>query len=285
VVLFPGQGSQRSDMEDAVIRWAPELHAAVLEIVGADVFGRVEESTRFLQPALFCASVAGWRQLEPRVGGDEVGAFAGHSLGEFAALVAAGALSPIDGLHLVALRGRLMERAAGEGPPGGMVALIGREPAYMAMLASKFGVTLANDNANDQAVLSGPQASLDEAVEEAVRLGLRCRRLHVSGAFHSPAMEPVVAEFRAALDAAEWHPPAAPVWSSCTAAPFDEQPAEVLAAALTQGVRWRELTERLAAAGFDRFVEAGPGKVLSRLVPRTVPDVTAASLQDLFARA
>src|SRR4051812_47285975 len=154
-ILFPGQGSQTPGMRDAVAEHAPEL----LERLGDEPFQRVGESTRFAQPAIFCASLAGWRALDAAPL-----AMAGHSLGELTALVAAGALDPLDGLELVVLRGQLMEAAGG----GTMLALLGAEVEQAEALAGAHGVTVANDNAPGQLVLSGPAQALD-AVARAAR--------------------------------------------------------------------------------------------------------------------
>src|SRR5947209_19001826 len=120
-LLFPGQGSQTPQMRETVARERPELLEAVAEAVGEDPFPRVDDGTRFAQPAIFCASLAGWRAL----GEPAAELSAGHSLGELAALVAAGALGALDALRLVALRGVLMQRAGEQGAEGGMVALLG----------------------------------------------------------------------------------------------------------------------------------------------------------------
>src|SRR5262245_29590937 len=124
-ILFPGQGSQTEDMRDEVARERPDLLEIAVEVVGEDPFPRVEEGTRYAQPAIFCASLAGWAGL-----GRPLGEYmAGHSLGELAALVAAGSLDERDGLELVALRGRLMQEAGETAGDGGMLALMGQGAA------------------------------------------------------------------------------------------------------------------------------------------------------------
>ena len=143
-VLFPGQGSQTPDMRDLVAAVRPDLLDAAIDLVGEDPFPRVEESTRFAQPAILCASLASWTRLRDHV--DPV-ALAGHSLGEFSALAAAGAISDHDALRLVVLRGNKMA-SSGEASGGGtMLALMGATPAQSAALADRHGVSLANDNA------------------------------------------------------------------------------------------------------------------------------------------
>src|SRR5947209_14162645 len=152
-ILFPGQGSQTSEMRDTVKAVRPELLDAAAEAVGADPFERVGDGTQFAQPAIFCASLAGWDGL-----GRPLGDFmAGHSLGELAALVAAEAISEQDGLELVALRGRLMQDAGA----GGMLALLGSGAAEQAgELAEAHGLAVANDNSPQQVVLSGARDAL-----------------------------------------------------------------------------------------------------------------------------
>ncbi len=263
-LLFPGQGSQTPDMRELVAQRCPELLERCLELVGEDPFARVEESTRFQQPAIFCASIAGWRGLPDDI---TPGAAAGHSLGELAALAAAGVLSVDDALELVVLRGRLMAEADAT---GSMIALVGADADEAAQVADAAGLTVANDNAPGQIVLAGDRASFDRAEEVAGALGKRTIRLPVAGAFHSPSMAPAVAPFRAALDEAEFAEPAFTVFSCATAKPFTD-PRDELARALIRPVRWRETFTAMHEAGATRFIEVGPGKVLARLAKRIVP--------------
>ena len=264
VALFPGQGSQTPDMRDLVAQRDGELLERCIALVGEDPFPRAGESTRFAQPAIFCASLAGWDALA--LGG--TAAAAGHSLGELAALAAAGVLGRDDALRLVVLRGKLMAEADDS---GSMLALVGATEEDAEAVAAAAGVTVANDNAPGQVVLSGPREALARAEELARE---RCRRalpLDVAGAFHSPAMEPAAEPFRAALADTELHDGAFPVFSCASARPFEDVRAE-LAAALTRPVRWRETVLALHEAGARRFVEVGPGKVLARLGKRILPD-------------
>jgi [acyl-carrier-protein] S-malonyltransferase len=264
VALFPGQGSQTPEMRDLVAHRAPDLLERVTALVGEDPFPRAGESTRFAQPAIFCASLAGWDAL-----GLEPAAAAGHSLGELAALAAAGLLAREDALRLVVLRGELMADAD---DVGSMLALVGVSQEDAEAVAAEAGVTVANDNAPGQVVLSGPRDKLARAEEVAKERGRRALPLDVAGAFHSPSMEPAVQPFRAALDETELHDAAFPVFSCASTQPFADVRAE-LAAALTKPVRWRETVLALHEAGARRFVEVGPGKVLARLGKRIVPDV------------
>jgi [acyl-carrier-protein] S-malonyltransferase len=268
-ILFPGQGSQTDEMRATVERHRPELLQAAEEVVGQDPFARVKEGTQFAQPAIFCASLAGWEAL----GRPEGDFMAGHSLGELAALVAASSLRERDGLELVALRGRLMQEAGERAGNGGMLALMGRGAAERAPeLAEALGLTVANDNSPQQVVLSGPRSALPEAAAAAAELGLRPMELDVTGAFHSPMMASAAPAFEAALERVEVRPPAVTVLSAVTAEPFDDVRRRLLEA-LTRPVRWRETMLALSRLGAERFVEVGPGRVLSGLAKRTLADV------------
>jgi [acyl-carrier-protein] S-malonyltransferase len=271
--LFPGQGSQTSDMRDAVAGVRPDLLSLAEEIVGEDPFARAEEGTNFAQPAIFCASIAGWEALgRPR--GEMM---AGHSLGELAALVAAGCLPERDGLELVALRGRLMQQSGERAGDGGMIALLGKGAADHATdLADAHGLAVANDNSPQQIVLSGDRSAFADAGAAAKELGLRAMELPVTGAFHSPMMAAAVPEFEAALARVEISPPQVTVFSAVTAAPFEDVRAQ-LAQALTMPVRWRETLLAMRERGAERFIEVGPGRVLTGLVKRTLSDVELVS--------
>jgi [acyl-carrier-protein] S-malonyltransferase len=268
-IIFPGQGSQTPGMRDSVAEHRPDLLELAAEVVGDDPFARINEGTDFAQPAIFCASLAAWASLGRPLGD----LMAGHSLGELAALVAAGSLGERDGLELVALRGRLMQRSGAEAGDGGMLALLGAGAADHAWaLAQAHRLAVANDNSPGQVVLSGARAQLPAAAAAAKELGLRALELDVTGAFHSPMMAAAVPEFEAALAEVEIAAPRVPVLCAVTAAPFDDIRAR-LAQALTSPVRWRETMLALNARGADRFVEVGPGRVLTGLAKRTLKDV------------
>jgi malonyl CoA-acyl carrier protein transacylase len=271
-ILFPGQGSQTPTMRDDVARVRPDLLELVVECVGEDPFLRVDDGTRFAQPAIFCASLAGYEAM----GRPEGQFMAGHSLGELAALVAAGVLSERSGCELVALRGRLMQESGERAGDGSMLAVLGAGAAEHAQaIADRGGLAVANDNSPQQVVLSGDKAGFEAASAAAKELGLRPRELAVTGAFHSPMMAGAVPEFEAALARVELEPdplPGVTVISAVTAAPLDD-PRRRLAEALTAPVRWREVVLTLHDRGVRRFVEVGPGKVLTGLVKRTVDDV------------
>ena len=202
---------------------------------------------------------------------------AGHSLGELAALVAAGCLDERDGLELVALRGKLMQESGERAGEGGMLALLGKGAAdHAAELSEGNGLSVANDNSPQQVVLSGDRSRFDGASAAAKELGLRPMELPVTGAFHSPMMAEAVPAFTEALERVEvTSPQGVTVLSAVTAAPFEDVRAQ-LAQALTMPVRWRETLLAMRELGAERFVEVGPGKVLTGLVKRTLRDVELA---------
>ena len=268
-ILFPGQGSQTPEMRDLVAEVRPDLLELAVEVVGEDPFPRADDGTNFAQPAIFCASLAGWTALGRPLGQ----LMAGHSLGELGALVAAGALPERKGLELVALRGRLMHESGSAAGNGSMVAVIGRGAAdHAEEIATAADLTVANDNSPQQIVLSGEKDHIPAAIEAARELGLRAMELDVTGAFHSPMMAAAVPAFSAALAATEFAPPRTIVLSAVTAQPFTD-PRRELADALTMPVRWRELLLECRARGAERFVDVGPGKVLTGLAKRTLSDV------------
>jgi [acyl-carrier-protein] S-malonyltransferase len=241
-----------------------------LELLGYDPFEHLSEGTRYQQPALFLCSVAAWEAWrEEGDEEDEARAAAGHSLGEYAALVAAGALQFEDAVRLVDERASAMADA-GEQNAGGMIAMLGGDGHNVRELASRLGLVVANDNAPGQLVLSGAVVALDEA-EDVARdeTGARARRLDVTGAFHSPLMEPAAERLRAALEATPVAEPRIPVYSNGSAAPFVDVRRE-LAENLLRPVRWRETLLALRTARIERFVELGPGEVLTGLVKRTL---------------
>jgi [acyl-carrier-protein] S-malonyltransferase len=281
VLLFPGQGSQTDDMREQVERHRPDLLELALSEVGDDLFERADEGTRWAQPAIFCAALAGFELLRDRV---EPDLMAGHSLGEIAALTAAGALTAEDGFRLVAARGRLMQEAAERGD-GGMLAVRARERAPVEQVAAACDVVVANDNAPDQLVLSGALGPLEEAAERLGERGVRTKRLPVAGGFHSPLMASVVEPFREVVRQTEVREARVPVLSCVTAAPFDDV-RERLVQAITSPVRWLEVMRALRRQGATRFVETGPGHVLTNLVRRSLEDVEAeAPLEREAARA
>jgi [acyl-carrier-protein] S-malonyltransferase len=271
-LLFPGQGSQTDDMRETVERFCPELLEQAIAELDADPFEHVEDGTAFVQPALYCASLAGWASAG-RPGAEFM---AGHSLGELAALAAAGSLTESTGLSLAVTRGRVMQEAAEAGPEGGMLAVLGSGEGALA-IAERLQLTVANDNAPGQVILSGAVEALEEAGPALKEAGLRTMRLRVQGPFHSPAIAPAVPAFQNALADAEVAPPRVPVISGTTALPFDDI-RQRLAEALTSPVRWRETLIHLHDQGVRSFIETGPGNVLTGLVRRTLDGVQATAV-------
>jgi [acyl-carrier-protein] S-malonyltransferase len=262
-LLFPGQGSQTSTMATVAAEQLPELVEQAADELGGDVFEQIGEGTQYAQPALFIAGLAHWKAA----GEPHAAFYAGHSLGELPALVVAGALEASAGLRLAAVRGRLMDEAS-KVRPGGMVASLGGSDEVVQKVAGEFELTIANDNAPGQVILSGDAEKVGEARKALRAEGAKAIRLPVAGAFHSPLMEPAIPGYKEILDQTEFV--AAPgAYSSITAAPFDDVRADLLAA-LTQPVRWRDTLAALADAGATTFLETGPGDILTGLCRRTL---------------
>jgi malonyl CoA-acyl carrier protein transacylase len=264
-ILFPGQGVGDRSSRDLVAAARPDLLRLAEALTGADPFDRIEESTRFAQPAIYCASLASFESL----GRPAPACFAGHSIGEIGALAAAGAIDDRDALHLVIARGEAMEEAARSQPPGGMLAVRADRDEALA-LARGQGLVLANENAPRQYVLSGPQAGIEAAAALARADGIRTKRLPVAGAFHTAEMVDAVPPFRKALDAVEIGEPAAPVISCSTGEPFAGEIGAALAAAVALPVRWVDVLQKVQAMGVRRYLDAGPGRVLAGLVAHTI---------------
>jgi [acyl-carrier-protein] S-malonyltransferase len=265
-LLFPGQGSQNGSDLDFVWATAPDLAARAVVEVGADPFKRARMGTRFLQPAVYCASVASWTRL-----GRPLPRFvAGYSLGEFAALAVAGAFSVEEGLRLVALRGRLMQEAVEVAPSGGMIVVSGVSEAGVLALSRRHGLTIAGDNCPGQVVLSGESVALWGAAADTVSYGGRCTRLPVPGSFHTAAVRSAAAEFEAALRDADIRPPALEVFCSTSGERVDDVRARLLDG-FAKRVEWRSTLLALHRAGARRFIDVGPGTGLATLVRRTLP--------------
>jgi malonyl CoA-acyl carrier protein transacylase len=274
--LFPGQGCSLQGAERLVREHCSELHERSRELIGCDPLPRASESTRFAQPAIYLASIAGWRRA--REEGVEPVAFAGHSLGELSALSAAGVWSAQRGLELVVLRARLMAEASAGGD-GGMLALLRASIEDARELAARAEVTVANDNAPGQVVLSGSRAALRELAADARERGLRTIPLDVSGAFHSPAMAAVAPALERAVLESSPGRPSAPVYSCFTGRPFGDVASE-LAAAICAPVRWRETVAAIDRAGAQRYLDVGPDVVIAGLVRRIVPGADVLSMQE-----
>ena len=292
--LFPGQGSAAIGMGEALSAASPAA-AAVLDGLGTlapDVRRLIQEGpaeelirTSNAQPAIFAVNCACLAALAER--GVLPDIVAGHSLGEYAALVGAGVLDFERGLPLVLQRGAVMEQAAAS-RPGTMLAILGGTPsevdAIIAESAQQGIIANANDNAPGQVVISGDVETLQAAATAFRALGARVMDLPVGGAFHSPLMADGEAAFGPVLEAAAFQDGRVPVVSNYTATPatLADDVKSALRPQITGRVRWRESVEAMLAFGVDTFVEVGPGTVLSGLVRRCTrgQKVTIANVED-----
>lgn len=284
--LFPGQGSQRVGMgrDTWEVPSARALWEKAEEVLGLPLqrlcFEGPEEAlmaTENAQPALLLTSLALLKVVEEAAGGRVQPDFcAGHSLGEWTALAAAGALEEMTALRLVRRRGELMRRA-GEERPGTMAALLGlsrEEVVSLCQQARGQGwVEPANWNAPGQVVVAGEVAGVREAMRLAQERGGKAIPLKVSGAFHSRLMMPAVAGMEEALRGVAFRQPRCPVVANVNAEPTTDPRAfpRLLVQQLVNGVQWEASVRRLAAEGVTEFVEIGPGRVLSGLVQRILP--------------
>ncbi len=283
-VLFPGQGSQHVGMGADLFDARPDLlGGAADEVLGWSLRsvcleGPEEELTRTdrAQPALYALAYALWEAFADAAP-EPPAAAAGHSLGEYTALAAAGAFDYYTGLRLVAARGAAMAKAAAT-EPAGMAALLGagedRAEEIAAARRSEGGrLWVANVNDPSQVVLAGSDDDIDWVVGNARDLGVRrAVRLPVAGAFHSPYMQSAADELTAALAAVKFAPPRFPVWGNAAALPLPDDPSAELARQLTAPVRFRA---GLAAAhewGVAAFAHVGPGNVTAGMARRTVPE-------------
>ena len=288
--IFPGQGSQFPGMGKALYERsaeARELMDRANEILGFPItdimFGESAEAlkaTRVTQPAIFIHSVV----LALCSGLETPSMVAGHSLGEFSALAAAGAMSFEDALRLVAVRASAMQKCC-EKVPGSMAAIIKLPTETIEeVCASCSGLVIpANYNSEGQVVISGEAEAVAEACKKMMEAGAkRALPLPVSGAFHSPLMEPARLELAEAIDKTPFQAPACPVYQNVTALPSSDP--EVIKAnllkQLTSPVRWTQTVQNMVADGADYFLEIGPGTVLQGLVGRIAPDVVKEGLSE-----
>ncbi len=296
-LIFPGQGSQAVGMGQALFAAVPQARSVFEEVdealglpLSQLIFEGSEETLRLTenaQPALMATSLAALRALEARSGRaiEQLCRFvAGHSLGEYSALAAAGSISIADAARLLRLRGRAMQAAVPVGE-GAMAVVLGLELAAVeavAAEASQVGVcALGNDNAPGQAVVSGTRQAVERAVEIAKAQGAkRSMLLPVSAPFHCPLMAPAADAVQAALAEIEIRPPAVPVIANVTAAPESDpnRLVALLVEQVTARVRWRECLETMAEHGIEETVELGSKRVLSGLTKRTLPGVRTIAL-------
>jgi [acyl-carrier-protein] S-malonyltransferase len=299
--VFPGQGSQSVGMGQALAAASPAA-AAVLAAADAALHEPLSrlafdgpadqlDRTENAQPALLAVSIAYLAAVRERwaaLGIDEPqpAYAAGHSMGQYSAFVAAGVLSIDDGIRLVRERGRLMQ-ASGAGRDGAMAAILGLEDAALPALveqASAHGVFgVANRNAPGQVVVSGERAAIEAAAGIARELGARkAIVLPVSVAAHSPLMAEAADGMRRILADIPFHDPVVPLLANADARPITTAAAarDELVDHLTAGVDWVAAVERMTAGGVTTFIEVGPGRVLTGLIKRIVPDAEALALDD-----
>jgi [acyl-carrier-protein] S-malonyltransferase len=299
--IFPGQGSQYVGMGQALAAISPAaaaVFAAADAALGTPVSrlaweGPEEELnlTENAQPALLATSIAYLEALKERWAADESPAplpafIAGHSMGQYSAMVAAGVLTLADGLRLVRERGRQMQ-ASGEGRDGAMAAIIGLDDAALPELVRRaaasgtFGV--ANRNAPGQVVVSGERAAIEAGAEIAKELGAkRAIVLPVSVAAHSPLMANAAAAMSAVLAEVPFADPSAPLLANADARPLTTGNAarDELVEHLTTGVDWVRAVEAMAASGVDTFIEIGPGRVLTGLTKRIAAEALVLATDD-----
>ena len=288
--VFPGQGAQYTGMgkdlydNNAEVRAMMERANEILGCRLTDIMfeGTAEElkQTKVTQPAVFLHSVAMAKAL-----GVEPSAVAGHSLGEFSALVVAGALSFEEGLRLVSKRAQAMQ-ACCEAVPGTMAAVLSLtdEEVEAVCEATEGVVVAANYNCPGQLVISGEKSAVEAACVKAKEVGARrALVLPVGGAFHSPLMEPAREELERAISEAKFSAPLCPIYQNVDAEPHTD-PEEIkqnLIAQLTAPVRWTQIVRRMVEDGVDQITELGPGTVLQGLVKKIAPEIPVESKMSL----
>jgi [acyl-carrier-protein] S-malonyltransferase len=290
VVMFPGQGSQAVGMGCDMAAADPvmcDAYAEASAVLGYDLQdlccqGPMDRLSRtdFTQPALLAASVGMFRILQRD--GLRFDVAIGHSLGEFSALVATGAVDFADALRIVRRRGQEMLRAA-DANPGGMAAVIGLDDAVVESLCDgQDGVWPANFNSPGQVVVSGRRVDLEVLAEKARAAGAkRIISLPVSGAFHSPLVRSALEPLRVEFQRTEWRTPDPAFFSGCTVRFETDHFSKLLQVQLVSPVRFSQSVRTLYAAGYDSFLEVGPGAVLTGLVKRIEPQAQAARVSDM----
>ena len=280
--VFPGQGAQEAGMGRDLLETsaaARELFETAERVLGYSLANlclegpeeRLQE-TQHAQPAIFTMSLA-CLEAARELGGlpaDEPAFVAGHSLGEYTALVAAGAVAFDDGLRLVQERGRLMQAAAAR-QPGAMAALLGLDEDAVRAICDEVGAEVCNLNAPGQVVIGGTAEAVDGAMALALERGAsRGVRLKVSGAFHTSMMVPALDDMRRAVDATPFRDPRVPVVANTTASPLRtaEEIRVELVDQLARPVFWQRSVEYMRSQGVKQFIEFGPGRVLSGLIRR-----------------
>lgn len=297
--VFPGQGSQFVGMLKELAEQFPQIidtFAEASEGAEVDLWQISQENpndqlnqTEFTQPALLAANIALWRLWQAQ-GGAKPAVLCGHSLGEYAALVAGGALSLNDGAQLVRMRGQFMQAAVPAGV-GAMAAVLGADDAQVESVCQQVSavdsvVVPANYNSPGQIVIGGHSGALDKAIEALQALGIRkIVKLPVSVPSHTPLMREAAEQLRVAIESVAWQLPGIPVIHNVDAKTEHSIAAikEALVRQLYLPVQWTKCTQALAATGIEHAVECGPGKVLAGLIKRidkTISTYTLATPSD-----
>ena len=292
--LFPGQGSQEVTMLSELASEVVELFTEASAILGYDLWQLVQEGppeqlnqTEFTQPALLTASLALYRLARAR-GAPAPDLVAGHSLGEYSALVAAGALSFPDAVALVQQRGQYMQSAMPLGA-GGMAAVLGLTDLQVedacAQAAQGEVIQIANYNSPAQVVMAGQQAALERAIAACQAAGARrVLLLPVSAPFHTELMRPAADLMAAALDRVQFKAPEIPIIQNVNAQ-LETDPEQIkhnLVAQIYGAVRWTDTIQKMLAEGVDTFIESGPGRVLSGLIRRIDKRVTMETIKGCY---
>ncbi len=291
--LFPGQASQKVGMGHNLYTnyaSARTVFKSAEETFNSDLCNMMFcgsqhdlNSTVNAQPAIAAVSIAAWQAMEEAAEFIQLPAMvAGHSLGEYSALAVANSLSVKDTLKLVTERGRLMERACDENP-GGMAALIGIGVDIVKDICRETATHVSNINSATQIIISGHKENLAQAIDLAGSRGARrVVPLTVGGAFHSQLMAPVQDELNDFIETLDFQDPLVPIIANSSAEPLYKarEVKEELKVQLLSCVRWSDSVEYMARSGVNKFVEIGPGRVLSGLVKRLVPDATVINVED-----
>lgn len=285
-VVFAGQGAQHpgmgkvlyetSEAARSVFKMAERLRPGTLRQCFDGTKQELSETVN-TQPCVFAVDLACAAAL--REAGIAARGAAGFSLGEIAALAFTGILSEEDAFRLVCKRAELMEQCTGENP-GAMAAVLGLETEKAERVCREAGVWPVNYNCPGQLVAAGETEAISSLRKQAVQAGGKAVRLTVSGAFHSPLMEKASDGLAEELQRYALRRSAIPLYANVTANPYGDDAAELIARQVKSPVLWQKTIENMSAAGFDTFVEAGPGTTLSGLIRRIVPSAHAFSVED-----
>jgi [acyl-carrier-protein] S-malonyltransferase len=294
-LIFPGQGSQKVGMAADVLESSPsarDVFEVATATFGDDLAHLCAHSpeerlndTANAQPAILTASLAYLAAaLEACVLTAQPAFLAGHSLGEYTALVAAGSLDPAEAVRLVAERGRLMAEAGRTGT-GTMAAILGLQKEHVADICTQSGAEPANFNGPTQVVVGGTPEAVTRACELARSQGGKALPVNVSGAFHTSLMRPAAERFAVAVESASIQPPRIPVVGNVTASPLRsaQDVRQELKLQIASPVQWQASVTCMIEAGVESFVEFGPGRVLSAMLKRMAPDIPCSTLDSVSA--